>query len=134
MFFWICIALILFIIDLLTSGALVIGFTVSAIITAMLSVILPVALEVVCFVIMSVLLTVYLIPKIRKVPEFKSYGDSLEGIIIKANCDMVSDEIYQYKVKGVFWNIKSTENINKNQNMKIIKIDKENNCLIVKGE
>lgn len=134
MFFWICIALILFIIDLLTSGALVIGFTISAIITAILSVVFPFVLEVICFVIISVLLTIYLIPKIRKVPELKSYGDSLEGIIIKATCDMVSDEIYQYKVKGVFWNIKSTENISKNQNMKIIKIDKDNNLLIVKGE
>ena len=67
MFFWICIALILFIIDLLTSGALVIGFTVSAIITAMLSVILPVALEVVCFVIMSVLLIVHSIASYKNV-------------------------------------------------------------------
>ena len=134
MFFWICIALILFIIDLLTSGALVIGFTVSAIITSVLSVVLPFWVEVICFVIMSGLLTVYLVPKITKVPNLKSYGDNLEGVVIKASCDMVIDEVYQEKVKGVFWNIKSIETINKNDNIKIIKVDKENNCLIVKGE
>lgn len=134
MLFWGCLAIILFIIDAITTGALLLGFSISAFITATITLIAPLWVQVLFFLILGIALTLFIVPKIKKTPEVKSYGDSLEGLVLKSFDDMLEGEIYQAKVKGTFWNIKAIENINKNQNMKIIKVDKENNCLIVKGE
>lgn len=134
MVFWGILAVILFAIDIITSYILLIGFAISAIITFGLSIILPLWAQVAFFIITGVILTIILIPKLRKIPKVKTYSDSLEGITFKASTDMIANELYQEKVKGTFWNIKCTENITTNQTIKIIKVDKENNCLIVEGE
>ena len=134
MLFWGCLAIILFIIDAITTGALLLGFSISAFITATITLVAPLWVQVLFFLVLGILLTLVILPKIKKSPEVKSYGDTLEGLILKSCDDMIEGEVYQAKVKGTFWNIKAIENINKNQNMKIIKVDKENNCLIVKGE
>lgn len=134
MFSWGIIAVILFILDIMTSNALLIGFAISALITFGLSIILPLWAEVAFFIIVGTILTIVIIPKLRKVPKVQTYSDSLEGVTFKASTDMVANELYQEKVKGTFWNIKCTENITTNQTIKIIKVDKENNCLIVEGE
>lgn len=134
MLFWGCLAIILFIIDAITTGALLLGFSISAFITATATLIAPLWIQVLFFLILGIVLTLFIVPKIKKTPEVKSYGDSLEGLVLKSFDDMLEGEIYQAKVKGTFWNMKAIENINKNQNMRIVKVDKENNCLIVKGE
>lgn len=134
MIYWGILALILFVVDALTSTALLVGFSISAIITSGLSAILPFWFEITFFTISGILLTIVIVPKLKKVPEIKNYGDSLEGVTFKANTDMIANELYQEKVKGTFWNIKCVDDITKNQTIKIIKVDKENNCLIVKGE
>lgn len=134
MVYWGILALILFIVDTLTSTALLVGFSISAIITSGLSAILPFWVEIIFFIIAGTLLTIVIVPKLKKVPEVKNYGDSLDGVTLKASNDMIANELYQEKVKGTFWNIKCVDNITKNQTIKIIKVDKENNCLIVKGE
>lgn len=134
MFLWGSIAIGLFIIDALTSGALLLGFSISAFITAIISSTVSFSIQVLTFVSIGIILSIFIIPKMRKVPELKSYSDSLEGVIIKASQDMINGEIYQEKVKGIFWNIKPLENIKKDQKIKITKVDKENNYLLVKGE
>ena len=134
MVFWGILAIVLFIIDALTSTALLIGFSISAIITSGLSIIFPLWAQIAFFIVAGIILTVIIVPKLKKVPEVKNYGDSLEGVTFKANTDMVVNELYQEKVKGTFWNIKCVNDITKNQTIKIIKVDKDNNCLIVKGE
>lgn len=134
MVFWGILAVILFAIDIITSYILLIGFAISAIITFGLSIILPLWAQVAFFIITGVILTIVIIPRLRKIPKVKTYSDSLEGVTFKASTDMVANELYQEKVKGTFWNIKCAENITKNQTIKIIKVDKENNCLIVEGE
>lgn len=134
MIFWGILAIILFTIDALTSTALLIGFSISAIITSGLSIIFPLWAQIAFFIVAGIILTVIIVPKLKKVPEVKNYGDSLEGVTLKASSDMIANELYQEKVKGTFWNIKCVDNIVKNQTIKIIKVDKENNCLIVKGE
>lgn len=134
MIYWGILALVLFIADVLTSTALLIGFSISAIITSILSIVIPLWAQITFFIVAGILLTIVIVPKLRKVPEVKNYGDSLEGITIKASTDMIADELYQEKVKGTFWNIKCVDDVSKNQTIKIIKVDKENNCLITKGE
>lgn len=134
MIFWGILAIILFTIDALTSTALLIGFSISAIITSGLSIIFPLWAQIAFFIVAGIILTVIIVPKLKKVPEVKNYGDSLEGVTLKASSDMIANELYQEKVKGTFWNIKCVDDIVKNQTIKIIKVDKENNCLIVKGE
>lgn len=134
MVFWGILAIILFIVDALTSTALLIGFSISAIITSVLSIILPPRVQIMLFIIIGIILTIIAVPKLRKIPEIKSYGDSLEGLTLKASTDMIANELYQEKIKGTFWNVKCIDNVVKNQTIKIIKIDKENNCLIMKGE
>ena len=134
MVFWGILAIVLFIIDALTSTALLIGFSISAIITSGLSIIFPLWAQIAFFIVAGIILTVIIVPKLKKVPEVKNYGDSLEGVTLKASSNMIANELYQEKVKGTFWNIKCVDDIVKNQTIKIIKVDKENNCLIVKGE
>ena len=134
MIFWGILAIILFTIDALTSTALLIGFSISAIITSGLSIIFPLWAQIAFFIVAGIILTVIIVPKLKKVPEVKNYGDSLEGVTLKASSNMIANELYQEKVKGTFWNIKCVDDIVKNQTIKIIKVDKENNCLIVKGE
>lgn len=131
---WLILALILFLIDMITATALVIGFSISALITAVISIFLPFLFQLICFFIIGVILTITFVPKLRKIPKVQSYIDSLEGCQIKASCDMVANELYQEQVKGVFWNIKCTTDVKKHQIITIIKIDKESNCLIMKGE
>lgn len=134
MFFWGVIAVLLFIIDMLTSTALLLGFSISALIVAGVSNLIPNWSQALVFAVIGITLTLTLIPKLRKVPETKTYSDSLEGLTIKASTNMEAGTIYQEKVKGTFWNIKCVENIDENQKIKVIKVDKENNCLIMKGE
>lgn len=135
MIFWGILAIVLFIVDALTSTALLIGFAISAIVTSILSVVMPVWSQIALFVIVGIILTVIIVPKLRKVPEVKNYSDALEGVTIKATSFMLANQVYQEKVKGTFWNVKSIDSdIVENQTMKIVKVDRENNCLIVRGE
>lgn len=134
MTYWLILALSLFIIDMITATALVIGFSISALITAGISIFLPFIYQLICFFIIGLCLTITLVPKLRKIPKVQSYIDSLEGVQFKASCDMVADTLYQEQVKGVFWNIKCTNDVKAHQTITIIKVDKENNCLIMKGD
>lgn len=134
MIFWGILAVMLLVADALTSTTLLVGFSISAIITSGLSTILPLWTQITFFIIVGILSTIIIVPKLKKVPEVKNYEDSLKGVTLKASTDMIANELYQEKVKGTFWNVKCVNNITKNQTIKIIKVDKENNCLIVEGE
>ena len=134
MIFWAILAVVLFTIDALTSTALLIGFSISALITACLSIVAPLWIQIICFVGVGILLTLMIAPKLRKVPGVKNYSDSLEGVTLRASCDMNANELYQEKVKGTFWNVRCTSDVTANQLITVIQVDKDNNCLIMKGE
>lgn len=134
MFFWEILAIILFVLDISNFTTLLIGFSISAIITSKFATILSFKAELILFIITGILLTIIIRPKLKKTPTIKNYEDNLEGVILKSSNDMITNKLYQENVNGIFWNIKSTENIAKNQTIKVIKVDKENNYLIVKSE
>lgn len=132
--FWGIFGLSLLIIDAVTSILLLSGYGLASIITMALAIFTPFYMQVLIFAVSGTLISLYIIPKLRKTQNVQTYEESLIDITFTAKQPMLAGKIYQEKVKGVYWNIISDNDIALEQTLRVKDIDKKNNLLKVIGE
>lgn len=133
--FWGLLGLALLIIDGLTSALLLLGYGLAGLITMAFSKFTPFYMQVIIFIVSGTLMSLYIVPKLRKTPKIKNYEESLIDVSFIATSDVKAGVKCQEKIKGTYWNvICENEDIIVGKKFKVIKVDKENNLLIVKGE
>lgn len=129
--FWGVLALLLLVIDAITSALLLFGFGIAGLITMAFSRVMPFYTQVIIFFVTGTLISIYIVPKLRKIPKTKNYEESLIGIVFNASEDIKTGKTNQQKVKGTYWNVITNEDVSKGETLEIIKINKENNTLEV---
>ena len=133
--FWGLLGLVLLVVDALTSTFLLLGYGLAGIITMAFSRVVPFYMQVIIFIVIGTLMSLYIVPKLRKTPKTKTYEESLIDTSFVATSEAKMGTKCQEKIKGTYWNIVcADEDIVVGKKFKVVKVDKENNVLIVKGE
>lgn len=132
--FWSVLALVLLVIDALTSVYFLIGFGISALMTMAFSNFVQIPIQISIFLIGGTLISLYIVPKLKKIPKTKTFTDELVGttFILQENVNKHCET--QLKVKGVFWKVISEEDLKIGEKAFVKSIDIKNNTLKIKGE